>query len=398
MTAGGRAGQGADRLAILHVVRQFLPNRGGLEDFVANLAREQVRLGHAVRVLTLDRLFPEPDRRLAPRERIDGIDVERLPFRGSSRYPLAPGFLGRLRDADIVHVHAVDFFFDALALTKVAHRKPLVATTHGGFFHTGAHARLKRLWFQGPTRLSARAYGAIVGCGASDACQFDAIVPAGVAVIENGVDLDKFAHAASPTPRRALLALCRFSHNKRLDRLIATMRVLHADAAGWRLAIAGVPSDLSVADVSSRIAEAGLSEAVSVHAGLDAAGVRALIGQSSLFASASEYEGFGIALIEAMSAGLAPVVHPNASFADLAARHPGIALGDFADPRAAAQAVREAYAALAARGRPPEWDLSRYAWTSVAGRYLDTYARVIRSAGRPGPARSGIAAAADRGR
>lgn len=365
-----------DRLAVLHVVRQFLPNRGGLEDFVANLAREQVRLGHDVRVLTLDRLFSEPGRRLAARETIDGVAVERMPFRGSSRYPLAPGFLGRLKGADIVHVHAIDFFFDALALTRPLHRLPLVATTHGGFFHTQAYAGLKRLWFNGPTRASARAYGAVVGCSGSDARQFAAIVPGGVPVIENGVDLAKFAGAASPAPCRTLLTLGRFSHNKRLDRLIALMRELRAEEAGWRLRIVGVPSDLTVADLTAQIEAAGLVGAVGVHAGLDAAGVRDLIGEASLFVSASEYEGFGIALVEAMSAGLVPVVHPNASFTDLAARHPGIALCDFADPAAAARAVREAYGALAARGQPPAEDLARYAWAGVAARYLDTYAQV----------------------
>lgn len=368
-----------DRLSVLHVVRQFLPNRGGLEDFVANLAREQVRLGHDVRVLTLDRLFAEPGLRLPAAERIDGIAVERLPFRGSSRYPVAPGFLGRLTGADIVHVHAIDFFFDALALTKPLHRRPLVATTHGGFFHTRAHARVKRLWFRGPTRLSARAYGAVVGCSDSDARQFGEIVPRGVAVIENGVDLRKFAGAASPAPCRTLLTLGRFSHNKRLDRLIALMRALRAEEPGWQLRIVGVPSDLSVADLEARIAEAGVSEAVSVHAGLDVAGVRTLIGGASLFVSASEYEGFGIALIEAMSAGLVPVVHPNASFTDLAARHPGIALCDFADPAAAARAVREAHARLAALGRPPAEDLGRYDWAGVAARYGEVYAQVRRA-------------------
>ncbi|GJD78617.1 GDP-mannose:cellobiosyl-diphosphopolyprenol alpha-mannosyltransferase [Methylobacterium gregans] len=158
------------------------------------------------------------------------------------------------------------------------------------------------------------------------------------------------------------------------------MGALRAEEAGWQLRIVGVPSDLSVADLASQIDAAGLGGAVSVHAGLDAAGVRALIGEASLFVSASEYEGFGIALIEAMSAGLVPVVHPNASFTDLAARHPGIALCDFAEPAAAARAVRAAHAKLAARGRPPSEDLARYAWAGVAARYLDTYAQVRRAA------------------
>jgi alpha-1,3-mannosyltransferase len=44
--------------------------------------------------------------------------------------------LRHLRDADIVHVHAIDFFFDFLGWTKPLHGKKLVVSTHGGFFHT----------------------------------------------------------------------------------------------------------------------------------------------------------------------------------------------------------------------------------------------------------------------
>ncbi|MGO7785708.1 glycosyltransferase family 1 protein, partial [Rhizobium ruizarguesonis] len=53
---------------IVHVVRQFLPNRGGLEDVVANLARQTVRRCYRVRVVTLDSLFTAPEDKLPPRE------------------------------------------------------------------------------------------------------------------------------------------------------------------------------------------------------------------------------------------------------------------------------------------------------------------------------------------
>ncbi len=372
-------------LSILHVVRQFLPNRGGLEDVVANLAREQARLGHRVRVVTLDRLFSKPEVRLPARERLEGIDIERIPFSGSHRYPLAPSVFRHLGDADLVHVHAVDFFFDALAWARPFHRRPMVATTHGGFFHTNAHSRLKALWFSGPTRVSVRAYEGIVACSESDARMFAPIAPAGVTVIPNGVDLDKFAGAASAAPRRALLTIGRFSHNKRLDRLLSAMRAL---GPGWRLRIVGVPSDVTVAELTAEIDRLGLTDAVTLHVGLDVPAVRALIGQSSLFVSASEYEGFGLALIEALSAGLVPVAHPNDAFAWLKARHPLISLCDFADPASAAGAIRDAYARLAegrldpgAASLPGAEDLSEYRWPRVAARYVALYEAALAGTG-----------------
>ena len=79
--------------------------------------------------------------------RIDGAEVVRIPFFGSTRYPLAPSVIKFIRDADVVHVHAIDFFFDYLAWTKPLHRRKLVVSTHGGFFHTPYAARLKQLYF-----------------------------------------------------------------------------------------------------------------------------------------------------------------------------------------------------------------------------------------------------------
>src|ERR1700712_2218982 len=133
---------------IVHVVRQFLPNKGGLEDVVANLCRQLLARNFRIRVVTCDSLFSDPDRKLPQREIIDGIEVVRIPWSGTSRYPVAPQVFRHVADADLVHVHAVDFFFDALAWGKALHHRPMIATTHGGFFHTKKYAAVKAVWFQ----------------------------------------------------------------------------------------------------------------------------------------------------------------------------------------------------------------------------------------------------------
>jgi alpha-1,3-mannosyltransferase len=357
-------------LKILHVVRQFHPNRGGLEDFVANLGREQVLTGCDVRILTCDRTLSHPERRLPAQAIFDGMKIQRVPFYGSTRYPLVPSLLRHLGDADIVHVHAIDSLFDALALTKPFHRRPLVATTHGGFFHTVDHARLKRLWFNGPTRLAARAYGAIVGCSESDAQQFSQIAGERVLTIENGVDLSKFSGSASGKLVRSIVTVGRFSKNKRLDRLIAMTAELRQRNPAWHLHIAGIPSDLGPSDLQDMIDAAGVSSNVTVHVELTDSDLRDLFARASFFVSASEYEGFGIALIEAMSAGFRCFVHPNASFRTLAARHSSVRLADFSDPTNVADMLEAAYSYPEASKMP---DLSDHAWSSVAERYRSVY-------------------------
>jgi alpha-1,3-mannosyltransferase len=368
------APQPAEKPKILHVVRQFYPGLGGLEDFVANLGREQVRNGYNVRVVTCDRLFSRPEKRLPKHDEIDGISITRLPFFGSNRYPVVPGLLGEIGDAQIIHVHAIDSFFDALALTRFWHRKPLVATTHGGFFHTGKYARLKSIWFQGPTRLSALAYGAIIGCSVSDSERFTEIAGPRVTTIENGVDLEKFSKSASISPVKSIVTIGRFSKNKRLDRLIAVMAELaHRDAA-WHLHVVGASSDWTASDLRAAVVSAGVAQNVTIHAELPDRDIAKILGQASFFLSASEFEGFGIALIEAMSAGLVPIVHPNASFRALATRYPAIRLVDFANPPDVADEVE---AAWQDRDSITETDLSSYAWSTVASRYEAVYAELL---------------------
>src|SRR6266567_6464636 len=56
-------------MRIVHVVRQFRPGVGGLENMVGDLAAAQVDRGHVVRVVTLNRLFDSPPgERLVARE------------------------------------------------------------------------------------------------------------------------------------------------------------------------------------------------------------------------------------------------------------------------------------------------------------------------------------------
>lgn len=364
------------RLRVLHVVRQFHPNRGGLEDFVANLARTQIETGIDARVLTLDRQFTRPDVILPADDVLGPIPIRRIPFRGSTRYPIAPSFLTALGDADLVHVHAIDFFYDALAATRLLHGKPLVATTHGGFFHTDAHSRLKKLWFAGPTRLSALAYRAIVACSAQDEATFAAIAGSKVVLIENGVDIGKLAGRARATKSKRLVSIGRLAANKRPDRLLAALQRLVATDRDWHLSIVGAESDWSAERLGAEIERLGLGAHVDLHVGLDDAGLARVVGGASLFVSASEYEGFGIALVEAASAGLGIVVNGNTAFRELAGRHKGIRLTDFADADTAAAAIRAAHDALPELRRVPDW-VGAYAWPSVAARYGEVYRRAL---------------------
>lgn len=360
-------------MLIVHVVRQFWPGVGGLEDFVLQLARRQVAAGHQVRVVTLDRIFDSSDnRRLPHRDAIDGIEVRRVRWFGSRRYPIAPGQLLAIRGADLVHVHALDFAYDYLALTRPLHRRPMVFSTHGLFFHTPFASRAKELYFRTITRLGSFAYRAIAASSAQDEARFRTIRRRGVLTVENGVALDKFAGLAGSGTRN-IIAFGRIAPNKRVDQLIEWFARLAHRQPDWTLTIAGKPMGVSLDALRMQASQLGVANRVTFHELPSDDELRALIGRASVFACASDYEGFGLAAIEAAAAGLYLALSPIEPFRrSLAATGHGTIV-DFADPASPAAFI-DAYAA--AQGTPPPTPASleaRFGWQAVSEQFQHVY-------------------------
>lgn len=372
---------------IIHVVRQFLPSIGGLEDVVHQLGREHLRRGLGpVRVVTLDRLFRGGEGRLPAHEFIDGIEVIRLPHRGSSRYPLCPTVLAQLGGADLVHVHGIDFFFDYLAATRWWHRRPLVASTHGGFFHTPYASGLKQVYFRTVTRASAHAYGAIVATSHSDGEMFaDVVSPRRLRVVENGVDVQRYAGAARGPLGRQLLYFGRWSVNKGLPQALALLKALRDQHPGWSLTVAGREYDLSADGLMQQARRLGVAEHLQLVPNPSIEVLRELMTVSSYFVSLSRHEGFGLTAIEALSAGLIPILSAIPAYERVIE---GVGLGYLcpSDPAEAARLVEDGHAGLAGSIEQQRAKAigfcSAFAWDKVFRKYEGIYEEVC---GKGGP-------------
>jgi len=368
-------------MQVVHVVRQFHPAVGGMENVVWELASAQSAEGHAVRVITLDRLFEDPSRRLPPREWVNGIEIVRVRYVGSRRYPFAPGAARHIGSADIVHVHGLDFFFDYLAWMRPLHRRKLIVSTHGGYFHTPFAAALKKIYFKTVTRSSLSWYGGVVTVSAADQTLFSSIRARGVTLIENGVNTDKYRDAASQAPAKSILSLGRFSSNKRVDRLIAFLAALRRIDPEWTLKIVGRPVDLTAEDLATVASEAGVRDAVEIITLPDDEAIRGIMAGCSVIASASAYEGFGLATVEGMSAGLFPVMNDIPPFRHLLERHSVGLLVDFSDADAAASQFLARWPEVEAHRtehRRRALDASDgYRWSQVSAKYDAFYQSVL---------------------
>lgn len=368
---------------VIHVVRQFAPAIGGLEDSVLNLARNQCRnLGLNAKVVTLNRMFGQSD--LLPRhEVIDGVPVVRIPWRGSTRYPIAPSVLAHIRHADIVHVHAIDFFFDYLAVTQPIHRRKLVVSTHGGFFHSANYGRAKKLWFNSVTRLSAAAYDRIIACSENDAVMFAPVAGRRLRTIENGIDQGKFKDASSRVRNRTIVTFGRFARHKRILALFDLLARLEAIDPGWKLVVAGRDADQTTGELQSAANAAGVGAMTEFVIAPSDAELKHVVEGASFYASASAHEGFGLAAVEALSAGLIPLLSSIPPFIRLISRGaPGLLF----DPDAPDEAARRVVDL--ARTLDDTWPLARtaaiemaasYDWANVAVAYMREYQSVLNS-------------------
>ncbi len=365
-------------MRVLLVARVFWPNIGGIERHVQWLAEALRRRGHVANVLTLDRAF-EDGRALPARDQLGDIEITRVPFVGSTRYPVAPWVLGQLRGYDLVHVHAVDFLADWLVATKPLHRKPVVLSTHGGFFHTNFAQRAKKAWFHTATRAMLGGVDALIYTSDQDRDLFSALTGKGV-TLRNAVDLAPWG-VLSRAPRDGeWVTLGRVDVHKGVSRLLKTLAVVRdRDPRGFHARVIGpsVVPGLTEALVSERD-ELGLGDRVSFEGKVSTEVMHEAVRVAQLGLWPAEYESFGISVVETMGAGLVPVLQDNRAFRYFVDGKSGI-LTDYADPpRASGDILRARDLALDEWSQAARAKAQDYSWDSVIGGIEDLYRGVLR--------------------
>ena len=379
-------------MRILQLTRQFLPAQGGIESVVEGLSVALERQGHVVEVATLRLLFSTGGE--APPQSIEaGLAVRRMRHWGPRRYPVAPTALQAIRGYDLVHIHAIDFFVDYLSLLRRWHRIPLVVSTHGGFFHTERARAFKEVYFHTVTRQTLRGVGAVVCVSRHDREVFSRIVPPQrLRLIENGANIDRFWNLKKSIVPGLVLGISRLADNKRVEKVLEAMAGLKHRFPHLRLEWVGADFAGLRATLERRVAELGLSGRVNFLGAASDEQLYGLLERAHLFVSASAYEGFGLATIEAMSAATVVVVTAVGAHPDVVAD--GVS-GFLVDQDASWLAARMEQVLnlpadkLAQIGAAARAATRRFSWAQIAPRYEQIYREVL---GHEGLGREGLAA------
>jgi len=312
-------------LSILHVIGWIAERYGGPPRNVRDVAAAQAAMGHRVTVLTTDRDGPQ---RLPERERrrlssAHRWEVVPVPTRGPA---VSPSFVHRawqlVATADVVHLHGIYSPATAIGGAIAAWRGvPFVQQLHGAA--TYYHWPEKR-WKKGPWELLiqrpllARA-GAAIAMTEMEAEQGSKafpkarmrIVPPPVVDESNVAELGERNGERAPT----VGFLGRISKKKGVPILLAAFARIVGDYPEARLVVAG-PDDEGIGDrMRPEIERLGLSGRVSFPGMVIGAAKAELVGEFDVFALPSADESFGIAVVEAMEAGLPVAITENVAIA-----------------------------------------------------------------------------------
>ena len=242
---------------------------------------------------------------------------------------------------DIVHVHGVDFFCHYLAALRVFNRKLLALSTHGGFFHTGYAKTLEQVDFISPpvSRSNPTA-----GClrRASMISPSSNRLPGAVSCSSRMASIRAIPRRRSrdfPPVLSVPWPFCLQQTPGSADRGIpGTGRARPAERALYcRPRLGRHAAEDGGCDPRRRARGSGPDSDRSAEDE-----IREVMHRCSFFITASESEGFGISLVEAMSAGLIPIAGGIPSFKAILAKVVGassVTLQTQKQPRPASPAL-----------------------------------------------------------
>ncbi|MCI4349518.1 MAG: glycosyltransferase family 4 protein [Thermoplasmata archaeon] len=317
-------------MRIAELSTRYPPGPGGVERHVGEIARRLSAQGHAVAVLTTDlyREFPwqRLPRAVPRRELIDGVEVVRLravSLPGELHYPFVLGLartLERFRP-DIVHVHTYGThqatvarrFFRRTGTPYVltAHFHPPWSIEGGRLRHALRNYYDRRL--AAPVLADARRL--IVQTQAEERLIREypfhlppiATIPPGYAPLPAPLPGDRPFSRSLGLDGPFLLFVGRLASNKGLIPLLDAFQTLSQREPASHLVLIGEDGGMR-ASLEARIVTLGLSGRVHLTGFLsDEARLASAFSEARLFVLPSDYEAFGLVLLEALAQGT-PVI------------------------------------------------------------------------------------------
>ncbi|WP_051809327.1 glycosyltransferase family 4 protein [Actinoplanes subtropicus] len=299
-------------MRVAHVTDVYLPRLGGVELQVSDLAAHQRRRGDNSLVITTteggDQLGDVPVLRLGAGRRLAAGPHRRVPAAELS------GVL-RVCAAELVHVHISAFSPLSWTAARVAAANglPTVISVHSMWHDilplVRRYARRQRAasWPVEWTAVSTAAAQAVSA----------ALDGAVVGVLPNGIDPGDWQTVGPPAepPVPTLVSVMRMVRRKRPQALLDILLALHAShPARFRAVLVGDGPHLP--RLRRRVDASGSAGAIHLAGALSRPAIRGILSDAQLYVAPAPRESFGIAALEARTAGLPVVARAGTGIAD----------------------------------------------------------------------------------
>jgi len=347
-------------LRVLMVCARYLPDLGGIETHVNEVARRlAIRDDIDVTVLTSDRTRERPRD-----EVVDGVRVLRVPaWPRKQDYYFAPRIFSvaeRPDRWDLIHCQGIHTPVPLLAMTAARRAGiPYVVT-----FHTGGHSlryrnALRSIQWRiiGP---QLRHAVSLVGVSHFEAKTISAQARLGsrpISVIRNGGTLPPPPEGTSLIPGR-IVTSGRLEKYKGHHRVIEALPYVIREVPEAHVVVLGAgPYE---PDLRALAAGLGVPDRVSIRqvAPADRIGMARSLAESSVVAALSDYEAHPVAVMEALSVGRPVAGYDSSGIGDLVAEGWVRGIPPGASPAAAARTLVQAMSSppLVDPAQLPTWD------------------------------------------
>jgi len=314
-------------MRILHVISSVAPRYGGPSKAVVEMCRELVRRGEQAEIFTtnvdVDGFLDVP---LETPVDVGGVLITYFPVEAINVYkisrPLARSLRASIPKFDLVHVHSLyQFPATVAALYCRRYKVPYVLRPHGTldpFLYRRHRVRkwiYEKLWEQRNLASAAAVHFTAeeeMELASSLGLRFRGVV------VPLGIDLDTAAHTTcrlaefwpETAGKKVILFLGRLNFKKGLDILARAFGEIARSREGVHLLLAGPDNEAYGNKVRGWLRENGALAKTTFTGMLMGDRKAAAFSESTMFVLPSYTENFGIAVVEAMRAGL-PVVISN---------------------------------------------------------------------------------------
>ena len=354
-------------IRILMVTPGFPPDAGGIENVVLRVSEGLINKGHEVHILTTTRNKKDVGAGL-----FQGISVERLhAFSPGNSYSFSIKIGRRIRkiakDFDIIHAHG----YHALPALNAYRNRSGVKFILSTYYH-----RFSDSWFRNlllyPYRLIARKMvnnADIVICiskAEKNLLDLD-FQPKDCRVIHVGTDIGESYHSSIKSGNVVMIG--------RLERYKNVHIGIQAVSEIGDLSMDIVGSGPEMKSLKNLVIEKGVEDRIRFHGFLSDSEKNQILAESPCLLTLSDYESFGIVIIEAARSGVSVIASEIPSHKEIAeVLEGGVYLVDQSDIEKVSELVK---LVIRTGNSSNNTKVEKFGWEYLVDRYIDAYESVF---------------------